>query len=374
MTDRSVRALLALDVTAMAAVGAVAALALGLPLCVNHALTPGAFVAVVAGGSVVSAVLGTALLWRAVARPVDRLLAAAELLRGDGGMPVLGDGSGPGLSRASVAFARVVEDLEEERRRVAGKAEELARAGEALGETRVHLARSERLATVGRLAAGLAHEVGNPLGAIAGYAEVARSRVPPGADPELGAAVQRIADATARIDRILHDLLDFARPTPARVDRVQVGGLVESAVRLARVQPRFREVEVALDLPAGLPALRGDAHQLGQVLLNVLLNAGDAMRGRGRVEIAARPLEGTVELAVADQGPGIRPEHLPRVFDPFFTTKEPGQGTGLGLAISYRIVEQHGGVLSVENRPRGGAVFRLRLPAMAAGEAGAGAC
>jgi C4-dicarboxylate-specific signal transduction histidine kinase len=259
-----------------------------------------------------------------------------------------------------VAFERVAGALEQERRRLAGKVEELTLAGRALDDAERSLARSERLATVGRVASGLAHEIGNPLGAISGYVEIARARLPPGADPDLADAVQRIAEAATRIDRTIRDLLDFARPAPPRLAPLPLAGAVEFAVRLARVQPRFREVEVAAAVPPGL-LVSADEHQLGQVLLNLLLNAGDAMKGRGRVTLAAVERGAEVELRVADEGPGIPAEHLPRLFEPFFTTKAPGEGTGLGLATSLRIVESMGGSLSAANRPGAGAVLTLRL-------------
>lgn len=361
---RRLRTVLVLDAAAVAAVAAVLLLALGLPLLARRALTPEAFGAVVVVAAALATVLGGLLLIRTVAAPVDRILEAAARLSGPEGLPVLGEGEGLALSRAAVAFERVAEALEVERRRLAGKVEELTRTGRALDDAHTSLARSERLATVGRLAAGLAHEIGNPLGAISGYVEIARARLPAGADPDLAAAVGRIAEAAARIDRTIRDLLDFARPAPPRLAPLDLAAALATAVRLARVQARFRHVEVETRLPPGLPPVLADEHQLGQVLLNLLLNAGDAMRGEGRVVLsAAAAPAGEVEIEVADEGPGIAPEHLPRLFDPFFTTKEPGEGTGLGLAISHRIVESLGGALTAERGAGRGAVFRVRLPA-----------
>jgi signal transduction histidine kinase len=359
---RHLRTVLLLDAAAIAVVMAVLLLALGLPLLAHRAsFAPRLFGAVVLAAGALATLFGGLLLARSVARPVDRILDAAARLSGAHGLPVLGEGGGVALSRAALAFERVAEALDQERRQLAAKVEELTRADRALGAAQASLARSERLATVGRLAAGLAHEIGNPLGAISGYVEIARGRLPPAADPDLVEAVGRIAEAAGRIDRTIHDLLDFARPAPPRLAPLDLAALVQATVRLARVQPRFRQVEVQADVPAGLAAL-ADEHQLTQVLLNLLLNAADAMRGGGRVTITGTTGQGEVELAVADAGPGVAPEHLPRLFDPFFTTKEPGEGTGLGLAISLRIVESLGGALTAENRPEGGACFRLRLP------------
>jgi signal transduction histidine kinase len=370
---RWLRTTLVLDAAAVAASLAMVVLAIGLPLLARRALSPGALGLVVMLAAILATALGGLLLSRTVARPVDRILEAAARLAPNEGLPVLGEGSGLGLSRAALAFERTAAALEEERHRLAGKVGELRVAGRALDDAHASLARSERLATVGRLAAGLAHEVGNPLGAISGYVEIARARLPPDADPDLTDAVQRISEAAARIDRTIRDLLDFARPAPPHLAPLALATAVDQAVRLARVQPRFREVEVVSSLPAGL-LVTADEHQLGQVLLNLLLNAGDAMGGSGRIVLSVREGGGATELMIADEGPGIRPEHLPRLFDPFFTTKDTGAGSGLGLAISHRIVESLGGAISAENGATGGAVFRLRLPKSLAPGGPAAAC
>jgi len=363
------RPLLALIAIAVAAASGAVLLALGLPLLAARALGAERFALLVLLSALVTAGLGVALLFRLVARPVDRLLAAAARLRGRAAdLPALGEG-GRSLSRVAVAFERVAASLDEERSRLADKVEELTAANRSLEETRRSLLRSERLATVGRLAAGLAHEVGNPLGAIAGYAEVARARVPRGAEPELGESIARIATAASRIDRTVRDLLDFARPVPPSILPLDLGAAVEGALRLARVQARFRGVEVALDLPPGLPPVLADEHQLSQVFLNLFLNAGDAMEGAGRVEVHARAGadDGRVSVEVQDSGPGIPTADLPRVFDPFFTTKEPGQGTGLGLAVCHGILEALGGEIAAASPPGGGARFTLALRAAPGG-------
>jgi len=357
------RLLLALVSAAAAAAAATVLLALGLPLLAARALDAERFILLVLLSSAVAVGLGWWLLHRLVARPLERLLGAAARLGPSGaGLPVLGEPGGHALARAAVAFERVASALEEERARLAAKVDELTAANRSLAEVRESLLRSEKLATVGRLAAGLAHEVGNPLGAIAGYAAVARSRLPPEPPGELADAIDRIAAAAGRIDRTVRDLLDFARPAQAVLAPLDLGPVVDGALRLARVQARFRHVEVALSLPPGLRPV-ADEHQLTQVLLNLFLNAGDAMGGAGRVEVRAWQEAARVAVEVRDSGPGIPAEDLPRVFDPFFTTKEPGQGTGLGLAICHRIVDSAGGEIDAGNAAGGGARFTLRLRA-----------
>ncbi len=362
------RTFLFLHALALAATAGVAVLALALPLSARRALGPGAVAAVAL--AVALAVFGVALvlLHRGVARPVERLLAAAVRLgRGEGGeveaLPLLGEPGGFALSRAAIAFERLALAFGDERERLAAKVRELTAANAALAEARASLLRSEKLATVGRLASGLAHEVGNPLGAVSGYVELARARLPPEPHPDLVDALARIDTAAQRIDRTVRDLLDFARPAPPVLAPIDLAAALDGALRLARVQPRFRRVEVTLDLPAGLPPVQADEHHLAQVLLNLLLNAGDAMGGEGHVAIAARAASGGVVLTVRDSGPGIAPADLARIFDPFFTTKEPGEGTGLGLALSHRIMESFGGEIAARDAPGGGACFELRFRA-----------
>ncbi|MGB8930389.1 MAG: ATP-binding protein, partial [Anaeromyxobacteraceae bacterium] len=285
-------------------------------------------------------------------------------------LPILqqpGEGASHGLPRAAIAFERLAGALVEERRRLATKVAELESSNAQLAAARESLLRSEKLATVGRLAAGVAHEVGNPLGAIGGYAALAHTRLTvAGGDAEVIDWLDRIAVETRRIDGTIRELLDFARPAVPDLTPVALSSSLDAALRLARVQPRFRDVEVTLALPEELPPVRADDGRLCQLFLNLLLNAGDAMGGRGPLRIAARVDGAMVEVEVADRGPGIPEVDLSRIFDPFFTTKPPGEGTGLGLSVCHGIVESFGGTISVANREGGGAAFTLRLPAATA--------
>ncbi|HEX9050029.1 MAG TPA: ATP-binding protein, partial [Anaeromyxobacter sp.] len=259
--------------------------------------------------------------------------------------------------------------LAAERARLAQKVSELERANEALVAARASLVRAERLATAGRLASGVAHEVGNPLGAITGYAELARERLAAGdaGRDEATDFLRRIAAEAQRIDGIVRGLLDLARPAAPVVGEVDVAVPIDAALRLARVQARFRGVAVELAIPPGLPRVSADEGRLAQVFLNLLLNAADAMAGGGRVRVAARAGDGRVEVEVRDGGPGIPSADLARVFEPFFSTKGAGAGTGLGLAISQGIVESLGGELTAGNAEGGGAVLTVRLRAAGAG-------
>ncbi|MEW5722321.1 MAG: ATP-binding protein [Thermodesulfobacteriota bacterium] len=230
-----------------------------------------------------------------------------------------------------------------------------------LGQAQEDLVRSEKLASVGRLAAGLAHELGNPLGSLLGFVHLLRSD-----DLSLGERadfLERMEGELARMDGIIRALLDFARPAPARLGPVDLSQAVEDALALAGVQKWFTEVKVAREIEPGLPPVLAEENRLTQVLLNLLANAGQAMNGSGGVTISAGRREDGVFVAVADTGPGIPAEDLPHVFEPFFTRKEPGQGTGLGLSVSLSIVESFGGRLEVASRPGEGSVFTVVLAA-----------
>jgi C4-dicarboxylate-specific signal transduction histidine kinase len=362
MKARGTRLLLTVTVASAVGAGAVFYFVAAMALSATGKPSAVALAAAVASISTFVVWVASAMLVRRVARPVERILDAAEMLQGSapGHLPLLGD-SGHGLDQAALAFERAAAALIEERARLAAKVDEMTRVNRALADARESLFRSEKLATVGRLAAGVAHEVGNPLGAIAGYAEVARSRLPPGADPDLREALDRIAAAADRIDHTVRGLLDFARPAPNELRPVSVATALEAAMDLARVHPRLRGVDVVVELSTDLPPVLADERQLCQVFLNLLLNAGDAMEGQGRVEVVGRAGAEILEVRMMDTGPGIAPQDFARLFDPFFTTKDPGAGSGLGLAICHSIVESFGGSIDGANAARGGAVFTLHL-------------
>ncbi len=362
------RLVLLLDAVAIGVVAAALVLGVGLPLAASGAVRPAAVVALALAVSVAVAAVAAGLLMRSVGAPLERLLAAAASL-GRGAvsdLPVLeppGEAAGHGLSRAAVAFERLAAALVAERARLAEKVGELEGANADLLRARESLLRADRLATLGRLASGIAHEVGNPLGAITGYVELARDRLASVDTPrhETDDFLVRIGDEALRIDRIVRDLLDLARPGEAVLGAVELSVPLDAALRLARVQARFRSVEVAVALPSALPRVVADERRLSQVFLNLLLNAGDAMAGAGKVRVDAAVDGGRVAVRVADTGPGIAPADLPRVFEPFFTTKGAGRGTGLGLAVSQGIVESFGGAILAANDGAGGAVFTVVL-------------
>jgi signal transduction histidine kinase len=280
---------------------------------------------------------GRYLLTRLVTRPVEALVAATD-----------GVARGEFARRAPEAATRELDHL----------ATSVNRMTDRLLDAQGALVRAEKLASVGRLAAGVAHEVGNPLAAIGNYVEVLRRK---GADPAIVEALERETD---RIDGIVRSLLDYARPRADRHEPVDLARLAHAAVELLQRQGVLRDLALTVDVAADTPSVPGDRSALEQVLVNLLLNAADAAGAGGRVRlVVSRDAAGAAELVVADSGPGVPPEDAARIFDPFFTTKDPGRGTGLGLAIVARTVEDHGGRIRVERAAEGGAAFALTLPA-----------
>lgn len=295
---------------------------------------------------------GLYLAGRLVVRPIRRLTDAAAQ-GAEARIPLL---EGPReLARLSRAFADMVD-------RLRAQNERLTASLAALESARDELVRAEKLATVGRLAAGVAHEVGNPLAAVQGYVEFLRD--PRGCPPE------QQQDLLARVDRelqriggTLRELLDFSRPAPTQRAPLDVAEVVASATELVRYDPRFRKI--AIDVAGEAPAALGDAARLRQVLVNLLFNAADALGGEGRVVITSSvDDDGRPRLDVRDDGPGVPLGEVGSLFEPFHTTKPVGQGTGLGLAICQRLLEEAGGAIALTSPPGGpGACFTVWLPA-----------
>jgi signal transduction histidine kinase len=238
----------------------------------------------------------------------------------------------------------------------------LAALNQELLDTRSDLLRSERLATVGRLAAGLGHEIGNPLGALLGFIELAKK----GGGPEVLEALETQAQ---RIHRTVQELMDFARPGKMEIIPVPLGPSIEAALRLVRAHPRWRSMELQSSIPRDLPKVMASEHHLVQLLVNLLLNAADACEGHGKVNLQAIERNDRISLEVSDSGPGFAPEIVGRIFEPFATTKAFGKGTGLGLAICRQLMQAFGGEIEAAPPRAGqGALFMLDFRSDSAAE------
>jgi signal transduction histidine kinase len=217
------------------------------------------------------------------------------------------------------------------------------------------LAETAALARLGEMAAVVAHEVKNPLAGIGGALQIIGSRLP--GDSEDKMVIDDILRRIASLDVMVRDLLVFARPRPVKRVPLNLTDLIRDTAALLTMNPDFAQVQV--DLPKTPLECHADVDQLRQVLLNLMMNAAQAMAGKGRLEISASRGNGTCRLEIADRGPGISPEVRDRLFQPFVTTKH--RGSGLGLAIAKRVIEAHGGTIALEARDGGGTVARLEI-------------
>jgi signal transduction histidine kinase len=223
---------------------------------------------------------------------------------------------------------------------------------------RTQMSRAEHLATLGELATGLAHEIRNPLAGIAGVIEIIGRDLP--STSPARAVVKDVRQEIAQINRILTDLLETARPRRPQVRRSNLNTTVEHAVMLARQQVLSKPIKIELQKGPDLPEVEHDSDQIHQVLLNLLLNAVQAMEAEGTVRVEIGSREGYASVVVSDTGRGIPPQHLPNIFRPFYTTK--GNGTGLGLSLARRIVEEHHGRIEVSSVVGKGSKFEVLLP------------
>jgi two-component system NtrC family sensor kinase len=344
-------------------------------------------------------VIGWVLLMRLVVRPLDRLLIfAGRISEGDLSFLLQPD-SGNELGRLGVSFSQMARRIEDDKQQLEAQIQKLKSLNHELNQAQIGLIRSEKLASVGRLAAGLAHEVGNPLAAILGYVGMLKTEQLP--LPEQKDILTRVEVEVERVDGIIRNLLTYSRPGRSLISAVQPAALVEEAVALLRPQKKFKRIKFESLVPHDMPLVMADFDLIRQALVNLLLNALDAVDEGGQIWVRAvvlwrepdgnlrcndapgepdffnlgdihrirPPRDGrdlvsgrkVVVFSVVDNGQGIPPENLVKVFDPFFTTKEPGRGTGLGLAMCHAGVTAVGGEIWVYSRPGIGTQFAFSL-------------
>jgi two-component system sensor histidine kinase HydH len=218
--------------------------------------------------------------------------------------------------------------------------------------------RADRLSAVGQLAASLAHEIRNPLGSIEGAANIIRS---PGTPDEIReGSLNIIQKECQRLNRLLTNLLDFARPRQPEYQSVDLPRLIDSVFALVGVNAQLQHVTLSKTVLSAPASLESDPEQLKQVLLNLIMNAIQAMRDGGQIEVTVDTHDGAGVISVKDEGIGIAEQHLDRVFDPFFTTKDTG--TGLGLSVAHQVITQQGGLIKAERNPDRGMTFSISLP------------
>jgi two-component system NtrC family sensor kinase len=224
------------------------------------------------------------------------------------------------------------------------------------------MSQTEKLTSLGILAAGVAHEVNTPLAVISNYIQMLAKQMPDG-DPRQ-AIIEKIVKQTFRASEIVNNLLNFSRTGPSELADVDVNRVVEETLSLVAHPLKTSQIQVVKQLSTPLPAVRGSANKLQQVFLNLFLNARDAMPQGGMLEVKTASHNGGVEIEVADTGNGISREHIHKIFDPFFTTKSGGRGTGLGLSVTYGIIKEHAGKIDVRSTPGRGTSFHVEFPAV----------
>jgi hypothetical protein len=320
-------------------------------------------------------IVGSLLLGRYVVRPLEKLVDATEALTGEHLPQELEPTGRNQIGTLAASLSGMSEKLREYKQAVDRSIQSLQASNRELRRTQEELIRSEKLSSVGRLAAGIAHEIGNPIGIILGYLEILR-RAAVRTD-EHGDAIARVESEVMRIDRIIRELLSFARPSPVHLHPVAVNTVIEEAMELISHQKEIRALSVQKRLDGSLPLVMADESQLKQVMINLLINAMDAMAEGGKLTVATGKSNGVdaspggtpgpaVTIAVSDTGTGIDPAALQNIFDPFFTTKSPGTGNGLGLSVCLRIIETFAGTIAVHSAPGEGSTFTVSLPAVQA--------
>jgi two-component system, NtrC family, sensor kinase len=319
---------------------------------------------------VVASLLLAAFVHRAIYVPLRDLSGGARRVA-EGNLeeeiPVRRDDEFGRLARAFNGMTAALRRSNEQLRDWAATLEQkVADRTRALHQAQAEALRGEKLASVGLLAAGVAHEINNPLTGVLTFSTLMRKKMPEGSqDAE---DLDLVIRETKRCAGIIRRLLDFAREKAPEKKFSDLNRLVEDTVRLIERPANLRDIEMVLDLDASLPPVWMDADLIKQVVMNMLVNAQHAVDGKGTITVRTRQApskaEGPpmVEVAIADTGCGISEENLARIFDPFFTTKGVGKGTGLGLSVSHGIVEAHGGRIEVESAPGAGTTFRVFLP------------
>jgi signal transduction histidine kinase len=330
-------------------------------------------------GAVVLSILGVYVLVRRLARiivtPLNTLKIASEAVaQGDYPAPVeiytqdefelLGDTFNQMVQRLKRADHLRSELLDQMHLMNLELEERADNVTQKLERTEDQLVRSQTLQAVGTLAAGVSHEISNPLGIILGIASLAKRQI--AEDDPLRSDLRTIELEADRCQKIIRGLLDFARFKEVRVQPTEINQILEETLELVTHQKQFKKMQLLSEYDKSLPLVEADSNRLKQVFLNLFLNAAQATKNGGSLFVRTFRLRDlqpeAIEIEIEDTGAGIPPENLNRIFDPFYTTDKGSQGTGLGLSISHRIIEQHGGTISVRSQLEKGTTFTIRLP------------
>jgi two-component system, NtrC family, sensor kinase len=310
--------------------------------------------------------VGLYLLSRTVVNPVNRLLRLTETFEEGESLPLFPDVSENEIGQLNRALNLMLTRLDENKKELQAHILSLEQANAEIRKTQEELIMSEKLASVGRLATGIAHEIGNPMGIILGYMDLLkRGDLSP---DERRDFLERAESEITRISDIIRQLLDFSRPAGGERDRVRLHELLHATIRILKPQPLMSNIQLDIAFDASRDTIWADPNQVQQVFLNIMMNAADAMSKEKRLTIETSNTEDTIRIRFKDTGSGIPEEDLGRIFDPFYTTKPPGKGTGLGLSVSHTIVRNLGGIIRAENNRGPGATLTIEMPLCSEGE------
>ncbi|MEW6350754.1 MAG: ATP-binding protein [Thermodesulfobacteriota bacterium] len=314
--------------------------------------------------------LGYILFHRSILGPIRDVAAMAGKAAGMTDSPFLAEALGwrSDIQVIAASLKGMMLKVLDDREKLHSMIEELQKTNKNLEAAQEGLIRSERLAGVGRLAAGLTHEIGNPLQIMLGYAELLEAEPDPQKRTEI---ITKLEQELHRIQDILQELLNFASPRRDYPQRCHINALIHECASLVQGRKGFKKIRFEHDLQQDLPTMETEPEKIRQVLVNLLFNAADALGDKeGTVVFRTRRDGDRIQVTLEDNGSGIEPEHIEKVFDPFFTTKQPGKGTGLGLAVCVGLIESLGGTIEIASEPGKGTSVTFRLPLRRAVESG----
>jgi len=318
-------------------------------------------------------ILGVYRLWQITGKPLQKLVKRADEFQQDGDSLFLSDDEESEFSKLSKSLNRMLQNIEADKKKLKSTVLSLEASNAELKQAHKEVLRAEKMASIGRLSSGIAHEIGNPIGVVLGYLDLLRQEGLP--EKERFDFIDRSQSEIGRINKIIRELLDFARPARDEIAKVPVHDIIEEIVEMLRQQPMMKDIALSRNLAAAENIIKADPQRLRQVFLNLLINASDAIKlepeqKSGSISIESSNFQsedGTgnhLQVIVEDNGPGIPVDELNNIFDPFYTTKEAGKGTGLGLSVCFMIMEETGGDLRAEAVVDKGSRFILTFPSI----------
>lgn len=319
--------------------------------------------------TIVFVLLGVYFLSRTIVRPIRRLLSITDEFEEGEPFPKLPDTSRNEIGQLFHSLNKMLKRLDENKEELKSHINSLEETNRELKKAQKEIIQSEKLASMGRLATGVAHEIGNPIGIVLGYLELLKKG-------DLGEEdrqdfLTRIEAEIKRVSGIIRQLLDFSGPSSGEKAKESLHTLLTETVDMLKPQPMMASIDLNMDLKATKDRVLVDCDQLKQIFLNIIMNAADAMEDAGPSDNGLRPktltvttlnVNDSIEIRFMDEGVGIPEKDLVQIFDPFFTTKEPGKGTGLGLSVCYRIVEGLGGTITAESTVGKGTTLIIKIP------------